>query len=459
MEKFAHRGVKTLLGDPRKAIIKLSGPMVIALLVQSLYNLADAIWVAGLGANALSAIGMFFPIFMIIIALASGVGLGGSSAISRKIGAHDRDSATQASLHTYVIGFIFIVIVVALIYPYLREIFVLMKAKGKTLSYVLSYSRILVLGSFFLVFNNISNGILRGEGDVKRAMYAMLLGTLLNIVLDPVFIYTFKLGVSGAAWATLFSTIVTSSLMFYWVFIKRDTYVEVVFKLFRYSSTLTWEILRVGLPSSFAQLSMALTMFFLNVIVSRAGGTDGIAVFTSAWRIVLVGIIPLLGIAIGVTAVTASAFGARDFGKLKTGYYFGVKIGFISELFVLLLVEVFAYYIAYIFSYAKGSGYIHHDLVVALRMLILFVPFTPLGMLTSSMFQGIGKGENALAVTILRTLIFQLGFAYLFGIVLKKGLPGVWAGIGAGNILASIIGFSWGWLEVRKLKRTLSSNP
>ena len=454
-----HVGVKTLLGDPKRAIIKLSGPMVVALFVQALYNLADAIWVAGLGADALSAIGMFFPIFMIIIALASGVGLGGSSAISRKIGAQDRESASQAALHTFVIGFIFIILVVALIYPYLKPIFILMKAKGKTLEYVLTYSKILVLGSFFLVFNNISNGILRGEGDVKRAMYAMLLGTILNILLDPVFIYTFKLGISGAAWATLLSTVITSILMFYWIFIKKDTYVDVRFSLFKYSSSLTWEILRVGLPSSFAQLSMALTMFFLNIIVARAGGTDGIAIFTSAWRIILMGIIPLLGIAIGVTAVTAAAYGAKNAEKLKIGYYFGVKVGFLSELVVLLLVEIFAYYIAYIFTYAKGSGYIHRDLVVALRILIVFVPFTPLGMLTSSMFQGIGKGENALVVTVLRTLIFQLGFAYFLGIDLKMGLTGVWMGIVLGNILASLIGIGWGWIEVGRLKKVLNPIP
>ena len=455
MEENLTKGVKTLLGDPKKAVLKLSGPMIIAMLVQALYNIVDGIWVAGLGSNALAAIGLFFPLFMIILSLAVGIGIGGSSAISRKIGAKDKKLADSAASHTLLIGFIIGILLSCFMFPFLKEIFALIGAKGEVLQSVVSYGQILVGGALILIFSNISTGILRGEGDTKRAMYAMILGSGLNIFLDPIFIYKFKLGVVGAAWATLTSISITSLLMIYWLFIKRDTYVDIKFTSFKFNIGIIKEILRVGIPSSFAQLSMSLTMIILNIIIVKAGGTDGIAVFTSAWRIIMLGIVPLLGIAIGVTAVTASAYGAKNINKLKTGYLYGIKFGIIIETGVVILVIILAPQLSYLFTYSKGAIHIHGDLIKAFRSLVWFLPAVPFGMLTSSMFQGIGHGEKALAVTFLRTIVMQVFFSYLFGILLKLGLIGIWWGIVLGNVIAATIGFIWGKLLIEKLKKVL----
>ena len=445
-------GVKTLLGDPKKAILKLSGPMIIGMLVQSLYNIADGIWVAGLGPDALAAIGLFYPVFMGIIAFAIGVGVGGSSAISRKIGAKDKNMADSAAAHTLLIGFITGIVLTILLFPFLKEIFLSTGARGKVISMVLSYSRILVAGTVIIVFTNVGTGILRGEGDTKRAMYAMILGSGLNIILDPIFIYIFKMGVMGAAWATLISMCITAVLLFFWLFVKKDTYVNIRFSQFRFDKRITKEILRVGIPSSFAQLSMSISMFILNAVIVKVGGTNGIAVFTSAWRIILFGIIPLLGIAIGVTAVTGAAYGAKDVEKLNIGYLYGIKIGFLMEVTVAVLILVFAHPLAFLFTYSKNSAGISSSLVTAFRTLVWFLPTVPFGMLTSSMFQGISKGENSLAVTVFRTLIMQVFFAYFFGITLKFGLSGVWWGIVLGNVVASAVGFLWGKLTIKQLK-------
>ncbi len=450
-EEFT-KGVETLLGDPKKALLKLSGPIIVAMIVQSFYNIVDGIWVAGLGSDGLAAIGLFFPLFMIIISLAVGIGVGGSSAISRKIGAKNKEMADSAAIHTLAIGIITGILLTGLTFPFLKDIFTLIGAKGKVVELVVSYARVLVGGSVILVFTNIASGILRGEGDTKRAMYAMILGSGLNIILDPIFIYKLKMGVVGAAWATLVSICVTSALMIFWLFIRQNTYVDIGFAPFKFNRNIVKEILRVGIPSSFAQLSMALAMFGLNVIIVKAGGTDGIAVFTSAWRIMMLGIVPLLGIATGVTAVTGAAYGAHDIKKLKTGYLFGIKIGFGIELGVVALIMLLAPQLSYLFTYSKGAVHISGDLIKAFHRLVWFLPTVPLGMLTSAMFQGIGRGEKALAVTILRTIIMQIFFSYLFGILLKSGIIGVWWGIVLGNVTASLISFAWGKLTIEGLK-------
>ena len=452
------RGIETLLGDPKKAIRRLSGPMVVAMLVQTLYNIVDGIWVAGLGSDELAAVGLFFPVFMIVLSLATGMSVGGSSAISRKIGAKDKVQADSAAIHTLFMGIIIAILITLLVYPYIREIFLSIGAKHSVVDLVVGYGKIIIGGTILLIFNNIASGILRGEGDTKRVMYAMGLGSILNMILDPIFIYSFHLGIDGAAWATVVSILITSTLVFSWLFIKRNTYVNFRFRSFKYNGKIVKEILRVGVPASLAQMSMAIAIFILNYLIVKVEGTDGVAVFTSAWRLIMVGLVPLLGIATGVTAVTGAAFGAKNPQKLATGYFYGIKIGVVIEAGIVALIFIFASQLAYLFSYSQNTAHISDSLTKTLRELVWFLPTVPLGMLTSSMFQGIGKGENSLAMTILRTLIFQLLFAYILGIIYNYGLTGVCWGVVVGTITASLIGILWGQWEIKKLKRKLILN-
>lgn len=455
-EKQYTQGVKTLLGDPKKAIRKLSGPMIVAMFIQTLYNIVDGIWVAGLGSDNLAAIGLFFPVFMMLLSLATGMSVGGSSAISRKIGANKKKQVDSAAIHTLFIGLVVAVLITVVVYPLLREIFLSIGATENVVNLVVDYGRIIIASTIVLIFNNISSGILRGEGDTKRVMYAMGMSSILNIFLDPIFIYWFDLGIKGAAWATVVSISATSILVFFWLFVRKNTFVNFRFRSFRYNGKIVKEILRVGIPSSLAQMSMAIAIFSLNYIIIGIDGTDGVAVFTSAWRIIMIGLVPLLGIAIGVTAVTGAAFGNKNPKKLAIGYFYGIKIGVIVEIVISFLIFVFAIQLAYLFSYSQDTMHISGSLAKTLRELVWFLPTVPLGMFTSSMFQGIGKGENSLAMTVLRTLVLQLFFAYLLGVVFRLGLSGVCWGVVSGNITASLIGISWGQWEIKKLKKRLN---
>jgi putative MATE family efflux protein len=449
-------GVRTLRGDPKRAVWKLSLPMVVANVVQALYNLVDGVWVAGLGSDALAALGLFFPFFMIVLSLAGGIAIGGSSALSRRIGARDKPGADSAASQSLAIGLGLALVLTAVSFPLLPHIFRAIGAKGSALELTLKYGRVLIGGTVLLVFSNIAGGILRGEGDAGRAMRAMVLGSLLNVGLDPVFIYGFGWGVAGAAWATLLSIAVSGGLMAWWILIRPSTYVEARLRRFRFDPGITAEILRVGLPASFAQLSMALAMFGMNAIVVKAGGTDGVAVFVAAWRIVTFGLVPLFGIAAGVTAVTAAAYGARDPGRLRAGYSYGIRLGLLMEAAVLLCILLFAPRLAYLFTYSKQSAHLAPDVTRAMRTLAWFLPTVPLGMVTSSMFQGVGKGMNSMAVTILRTLVFQVVFGYLFGLTLGLGIRGVWWGIVCGNVLAALISAGWGIDTIRRLEQRFS---
>ena len=228
-------GMKALLGDPKKAIIKLAFPMMLGMSVQTLYNLVDTFWVSGLGVDALAAVGFVFPFFFLIIALSNGLGVGAGSAISRRLGSRDKRGADNVAVHTMILLLLMSVIFTVVLFTYAEQIFIVIGA-GKTAAMATSYGQIIFGGSILLFFTNVANAILRSEGDTKRAMYAMILGSVLNIILDPIFIYYLGLGVSGAAWATVLSMGVTAIIMASWLLFT----VNILFSFNRISNPISF---------------------------------------------------------------------------------------------------------------------------------------------------------------------------------------------------------------------------
>jgi len=453
------------MGDPKKAVLKLAMPMILAMSVQTVYNLVDAIWVSGLGADAMAAVGFFLPFFFGIMAIGVGIGTGGGAAISRRIGAKDKKGADSVGVHTIVIMSI-VALVITL--PFLllsRSIFMFIGA-GNTIEQTLAYGQILFAGTIVIFFANVSNALLRGEGDAKRAMYAMVLGGILNIILDPIMIFGpnnpgpwiigrfgLDLGVAGAAWATLISLMVTSALLFYWLFLKKSTYIRFKFRGFKFDRDIIRDIFRVGLPASIQQLSMSFTMVLMNLIIVFVHNTDGVAIFMTGWRVSTLGILPLLGIATAVVSVTGAMYGKRDFDNLNTALMYAIKIGLIIEVVVALFIFLFAEPITSVFTQSSDAARISSDLIVYFRISCIFYPAVAFGMLSSSLFQGTGKGMNALAVTILRTVILTPPLALFFAEVLGMGLEGIWWGLVIANTTGSIVAFVWVRYYVNGLRK------
>lgn len=447
------KGVRILEGDPKKAIIKLAVPMIVAMSVQTLYQLVDTFWVSGLGADALAAMGFVFPFYFISMALSNGLGIGGGAAISRKIGARDKAGADNVAVHTIIMMLLLVLIFTIPFYVFAPQIFSLVGA-GKTTDLAVEYARVIFLGSIVIFFTNVANSILRAEGDSKRAMHAMVLGAVLNIVLDPIFIYTFKMGIAGAAWATLLSLAVSSAMMFNWLFFKRDTFVSFDFKDFSFEKNIINDIFKVAVPASAQQLSMSLSMLVLNLIIVNVSSTDGVAVYSTGWRVATIAIAPLVGIATAVVSVSGAAFGAKDFEKAKTVHTYAVKIGLLIEGGVAAFTFIFAPQIAAIFTQTEEAAHIAPDLVQFLRIIYIFYPTVSLGMLSSSLFQGVGKGLSALVANILRTMVFTPLFAAFFAFNLDMGQVGAWWGIVAGNAIGAGLVFIWARLYLSTIVKT-----
>ena len=461
------KGVETLLGEPKKAVIKLAIPMIIAMSAHTIYNLVDALWVSGLGKDiftsaeiteigtgALAAVGFALPFFMMIMAISNGIGIGGGSAISRRIGAGDKKGADNIAIHSIIISILISIIFSIIFFVSAENIFSLIGA-GETLQMAVSYGRAIFAGSIFIFFSYVAYAILRGEGDAKRAMYAMMFGAFLNIILDPIFIYNFEMGVTGAAIATVLSMFITTLILIYWLFLRKDTYVSFNFKNFKFKKDIIKDIFKVGLPASVQQLSMSITMVALIIIIGLAGNAeDGVAIYNTGWRVVMIAVLPLLGIATAVTSVTGAAYGAKAYEKLNTAFIFAVKFGFVIEIIIALSIFITSPIIAIVFTTSQEAFNIRQGLMMFLQITVIFYPTAAWGIASSAMFQGSGKGTYALVATLLRTIVFAIILTYTFAIIFDLGFTGIWWGIVLANLLGSAVSLLWAKLYIRKLTAT-----
>jgi putative MATE family efflux protein len=467
MSNSETKGIKTLLGDPKKAIIKLSVPMIIAMSAHTIYNLVDAIWVSGfgqdffttekiieVGTGALAAVGYAMPFYLMLISIAVGIGIGGGSAISRRIGAEDKKGADNVAIHSTMISIITAIIFTLILFFSAEEIFLSIGAKD--IAYMaISYGRIIFAGSIFLFFTNNALAILRAEGDANRAMYAMLFGAILNIFLDPFFIYTFGLGIAGAAYATVISMAITTIILIYWLFFRKTTYVSFKFRDFKFKKDILKDIFRVGLPASVQQLSMSITMLAIIIIINIAGGgNEGVAVYNTGWRIIMIAVLPLLGLATAVTSVTGAAFGAKAYDKLNTAYMYAAKTGFILEVILGIIIFIIAPLIAIVFTTRPEDIIIRNDLTIFLQISCIFYPGAAFGIASSAMFQGTGKGIYALIATLLRTIVLTILLALIFTYIFNAGIVGIWWAVVIGNLSGSIFSFTWGKLFINKMRKS-----
>lgn len=444
------KGVLTLLGDPKKAIIALSLPMIVAMVVQTLYNLINRIWVSGLGTDAAAAVGFVFPFLFMGTAIATGLGVGGGSAISRKIGAKDKNGADSAAVHTLIA-----MVIVALAYSiplfvFAEDIFRAIGAEQATATAAL-YARIMYAAAIVSFFTSIATALLRSEGDAKRSMFAIILGGILNAVLDPIFIYVFGWGVPGAAIATVVSICVSAMLLVYWLFLKKNTYLSLPFRGFHFDKGIIKDIFAVGFPASLLQLSMGIMLFIMNIIVEQVQGTDGVAVFSTGWAVATTASMPLLGMATAVVSVTGAAYGSHEYKKLDIAHIYALKIGIIIESCIAVVTFIFAPVITLAFTTSSDMAQLGNDITMFLRIICIYYPATAFGMLSSALFQGVGKGLYSLIVTVLRTIVLIIPLAWIFAVTFGWGLVGAWWGLVLANIIGSAITFIWAKMYVNKL--------
>ena len=448
MEKNSN--IEMITGDPKKAINKLSLPIIASMFLIFANNIIDSIWVAGLGPEPLAALGYITPLFMILVGFGNGIGAGGNSLISRYIGAEDKVSANNAAIHNLILSVI-ISVVVSIVFILSMKSLLLMMGAESVINYAMDYGFIIFIWTFALLMPPIVGGAFRAEGDIKRATIPIALAAIINMILDPIFIYTLNMGIKGAAWATALGPFISLLLMFYWIFVKKDTYLSYSLKDFKNDLAMYKDILVVGIPASLEQLVLSVLTIFVNYMLTIVSGPVSVAVYTAGWRIINIGMLPAIGVGTAAISVAGVAFGAKKYENLRVTARYAVKVALIASIIVCIILNVFSNQIAFIFSYSENSAQLEPLIASFLQIMCLFILYVPFGASAGNVFQGVGKGTISFILTSFREFILVLIFAYLLGFVFNMGEFGIYCGMLLGGGIGSLICYACIELYINRL--------
>ena len=448
MEKNSN--IEMITGDPKKAINKLSMPIIASMFLIFANNIIDSIWVAGLGPEPLAALGYITPLFMILVGFGNGIGAGGNSLISRYIGAEDKVSANNAAIHNLILSVI-ISVVVSIVFILSMKSLLLMMGAESVINYAMDYGFIIFIWTFALLMPPIVGGAFRAEGDIKRATIPIALAAIINMILDPIFIYTLNMGIKGAAWATALGPFISLLLMFYWIFVKKDTYLSYSLKDFKNDLTMYKDILVVGIPASLEQLVLSVLTIFVNYMLTIVSGPVSVAVYTAGWRIINIGMLPAIGVGTAAISVAGVAFGAKKYENLRVTARYAVKVALIASIIVCIILNLFSNQIAFIFSYSENSAQLEPLIASFLQIMCLFILYVPFGASAGNVFQGVGKGTISFILTSFREFILVLIFAYLLGFVFNMGEFGIYCGMLLGGGIGSLICYACIELYINRL--------
>jgi len=403
--------VSVMLGDPKKAISIFSLPIAIALLMQHSNNLADTLWVTALGAESMAAMGMVYPMYSVLIGVGNGLGIGVSAAIARSIGRGDSEYANKVATQSFFIALAFSLAMAPILLltaePVLRLI-----SGGVDVTEAMAFSMPLYASVLVIILSGIMSGILRGEGAVRKSMYIQVIGAVANIILDPVLIYAFDMGIAGAAWATVISFSLSIVVGLYWYLVKKDMFLRMRLSHLRFNRECSRDILSVGLPQSLEFCLMSLFNIGYNICVIAVGSYGAMAVYTIAWRIInMIFIIPQ---AFGGAIISACSaeYGMRRYDMIRVAYGYAVKRSMLYLSIMSIMAIALADPIASVFSYAPDMQGLHGELVMMLRVQAIMLPVMSLIFVGSSLLQSLNRSKTAVVSSVIRNMLITVAFVF-----------------------------------------------
>ncbi len=330
-----------------KALLALGIPTMIGMLINALYNLVDTYFVGGLGTDQMGAVTVAFPLGQIVVGLGLLFGNGAAAYLSRLLGRGDKDTANKvASTAIYSgvsIGAIVILFSIIFLEPILKQA----GAIESVIPYAVTYSRIYIVFSIFNVFNVTMNNIVSSEGAAKTAMCALMAGAVLNVILDPVFIYALNLGVAGAAIATAISQII-STLVYLCYILRKKSVFNFSIKECCFAKEIMSEILKIGIPTLIFQLLTSLSIGMINSAAKEYGGS-ALAAMGPVTKIMSMGTLIVFGFLKGFQPIAGFSYGAKKFDRLREAIrtavlwstIFCVIFGFVAAVFSRQIVSLF----------------------------------------------------------------------------------------------------------------------
>lgn len=416
-----------------KALMALGIPIMIGMLINALYNLVDAYFVGGLGESQMGAISFVFPLGQVVVGLGLMFGNGAASYLSRLLGRGDKDTANKVASTALYSSVLVGAIIIILATIFLKPILTLLGATDTIMPYALTYARIYVVSCIFNVFNVTMNNIVTSEGAAKTTMCALLLGAILNIGLDPIFIYVLEMGVAGAAIATAISQLVSTLVYLNYVLRKKSAFTFSV-REFAPTKQMMAEILKIGVPTLTFQLLTSLSIALIN----RAANGYGDAVIAgmgAVTRVTSMGTLVVFGFLKGFQPIAGFSYGAKKFDRLQEAIKTSILWSTIFCVIVGLLMAVFSTQI--ISQFTDGNA---EMISVGQRSLMANgFSFMLFGFYTvySSLFLALGKGAAGFILGACRQGICFVPVILIFPVL--WGLNGILYAQPIADVISAVI--------------------
>jgi putative MATE family efflux protein len=442
-------------GSIPRLLLSFSIPAIVGMMVNALYNVVDRIFIGrGVGALGLAGATVGFPIMLVLMAFGMLVGMGGGALVSIRLGEGRKEDAERILGNSFVLLIVISAVLTTLGLIFVEPLLRLFGSSDTILPYAKQYVSIILAGSVFMGVGFGMNNFIRAEGNPRMAMITMLIGAVLNIILDPIFIFGLNLGIRGAALATILSQAAAAAWVLSYLFGKRSS-LSVRPAHLRLDPTIIRGIIAIGSPPFVMQLAASVLNAILNNQLQRYGGDLAISAMGIMYGIVMFIFMPVFGLNQGAQPIIGFNFGAGKYDRVKKTLVLAIGVAtaimlvgyFVTRVFPGALIRLFA-----------GDN---QDLVAlgtrAMRIFLLMMPVIGFQIVSANYFQAVGKPRPAMILSLSRQVLLLIPAL----LILPRffGLDGVFAAGPVADLGSAILTGTWLFFEMRNLGRKPKAIP
>ncbi|WP_412523928.1 MATE family efflux transporter [Clostridium sp. JS66] len=431
-----------------KLLLKFSLPAIVGMMVNGLYNVVDRFFIGKLGALAMTGIGINFPFMTLIMAFSSLVGVGAAATISIRLGENRKSDAEKTLGNAFALLAIIMILVSIIGLSFKTHLLYLFGASEATIGYASEYITIILCGTVFQGIGLGLNNVINAEGNPRKAMFTMLIGAIINIILNPILVFSLNMGVSGSALATVISQFVSSI----WVishFIVGKSNLKLKRENLKLNLQIINGIISIGMTPFFAQIAATIEAIISNSALRTNGGDIAISAMTVINSIIILLFMPLMGITQGAQPILGFNYGAKQFKRVKETLKVAIIAATTLCIITFSLTQIFPVILIKIFNKDPELIRIASH---GLRVFLLMTPIIGVQIVSSNYFQAIGKAKSALILSMLRQVIILIPMLLILPNFF--GLEGVWMAGPIADFMASVITAILLYKEMRLLAIT-----
>ena len=439
-----------------RLLLDFSIPAIIGMFVNAIYNIVDRIYIGqGVHPLGIAGVGLVMPVMMIIQAVSMLIGIGANSLFSIRLGEKRSDEVEKIMGNAFTLLFLLpaVCIIVCFIFmePILRDV---MKASGEVYEYAASYLRVILYGAIFAAMSPGLTHFIRSDGHPKTSMLVQIVGAVMNIILDPIFIFVFDLGVAGAAWATIISQFI-SFVFVLGYFSSKWTRLRFRFKYMKPDMKLAGSIIAIGFAPFIMQFAMSLVGILQNARILKYGGDEALTAMTILFSVLIVIMMPLMGIGQGAQPIIGYNYGAKQYDRVKKCFKLAVTACTIVLSCGFIVAQLAPGFCFSLFS--KDTGSLRELGILTMRICTSMFPFIAFQMMGGQFFQAIGKPVQASILSLSRQILFfipsLLFLPVLFEAIGLRPIYGVYCTFPLSDFCASIVSGIFVFREFRAMKK------